>query len=67
MRERNPRSISNPQKALPLAKVALEGHALGYPEGRDDAPLDLLASLPKWKESLRLRPRLGEQTNTSHL
>ena len=61
------KSISNPEQVLPVAKLAFEAHALGYPEGRDDAPLDLLASLPKWKESLRLRPRLGEQTNTSHL
>ena len=30
---------------LPLAKIALEAHALGYPEARDDAPLDLLAGL----------------------
>jgi hypothetical protein len=32
-------------RSLPLAKIALEAHALGYPEGRDDASLDLLASL----------------------
>jgi hypothetical protein len=44
-----------------------EAHALGDLEAQDGAPLDLLASLPKWKESLRLRPRLGEETNTSHL
>ena len=31
---------------LPLAEVAPEAHALGDPESRDDAPLDLLAGLP---------------------
>ena len=40
-----PRSISDPQQVLPLAKVALEAHALGNLEARDDAPLDLLAGL----------------------
>jgi hypothetical protein len=33
------KSISNTQEALPLAKVALETHALGNLEA-DDAPLD---------------------------
>jgi len=36
-------SISNPQQFLPLAIFALEPHAFGNPEGRDDAPFDLLA------------------------
>ena len=31
---------------LPLAKFAVEAHAPGDPEGRDEAPLDLLAGLP---------------------
>ena len=39
------KSISNPQQVLPLAKLALEAHAFGDLEGRDDAPLDLLARL----------------------
>jgi hypothetical protein len=30
----------------PLAKLALETHALGYPEGRDHAPLDCLPDFP---------------------
>ena len=40
-----PRSITDPQQILPLAKLALEAHALGDAEARDDAPLDLLAAL----------------------
>ena len=36
-------SITDPQQVLPLAKFALEAHALGKPEARDDAPLDFLA------------------------
>jgi hypothetical protein len=36
-------SISNPQQFLPLAKLALEPHALGNPETLDDAPLDFFA------------------------
>ena len=39
------RPIVNPQQALPLAKFALESHALGHPKCRDDAALDLLAAL----------------------
>ena len=39
------RSISDPQEALPLAKVALKAHAFGDLEYRDDTPLDLLAGL----------------------
>ena len=39
------RPIVNPQQALPLAKFALEPHALGHPKCRDDAALDLLAAL----------------------
>jgi hypothetical protein len=38
------RSISNPQKFLPLANVPLESQALGDPKGRDQASLDLLAA-----------------------
>jgi hypothetical protein len=37
------KSISDPQQILPLAKVALEPHALGDPKRRDDASLDFLA------------------------
>ena len=37
------RSISDPQQLLPLAKVALETHALGDSKARNDASLDLLA------------------------
>jgi hypothetical protein len=40
-----PRSISDPQEALPLAKLTLKAHALGDLECRDDTPLDLLAGL----------------------
>jgi hypothetical protein len=36
---------SNAQQVLPLAKVALEAHAFGDLEGRDQATLDLLAAL----------------------
>ena len=36
-------SIYNPQQFLPLAKLALESHALRSPEACDDAPLDFLA------------------------
>ena len=37
------RSISNLEEMLPLAKFALKAHALGDPECRNDARLDLLA------------------------
>jgi hypothetical protein len=37
--------IVNSQQVLPLAKVAVEAHALGDPKRRDDASLDLLAAL----------------------
>ena len=40
---REPRSISDPQQALPLAKIALEAYALRDLECRDHASLDLLA------------------------
>jgi hypothetical protein len=40
-----PRSISDPQQVFPLAKVALEAHALGDLKCRDDAALDLLSTL----------------------
>ena len=60
-------SITNPQQLLPLAKVALETKALGDSKARNDASALFACLLPKWKERLRLRPRLGEQTNTSHL
>jgi hypothetical protein len=60
-------SISDSQQLLPVAAITLEAQALSDPEGRDHASFDLLASLPKWKESLRLRSRLGEETKTSHL
>ena len=43
--ECGPRSISDPQQMLPLAKFALKANSFGYPEGRDHAPFDLLASL----------------------
>jgi len=46
-----PRSISDPQEVLPLAKLALEAHALGDLECRDHAPLDLLAGLAVVKAS----------------
>jgi hypothetical protein len=59
--------IANPQQVFPPAKLTLEAQALSDLKCSDDAPLDLLASLSKWKESLRLRSRLGEETNTSHL
>ena len=39
-------SYSNPKQVLPLAKFALEAHALGDLKRRDDTPLDLLAGLP---------------------
>jgi hypothetical protein len=39
---RNPRSISNAQQIVPLAKVALEAHALGDLEARDDTPPDFV-------------------------
>jgi hypothetical protein len=39
-----PFSIPNPQKFLPLANVPLEAQALGNFEGRDEAPLNLLAA-----------------------
>jgi hypothetical protein len=61
------RATRDQQKVFPLTKIALEAHALGDLKCSEDAPLDLLASLPKWKESLRLRSRLGEEKNTSHL
>ena len=35
----------DPQQVLPLAIVAFEAHALGDLKTRDDASLDLLASL----------------------
>jgi hypothetical protein len=35
---------------FPLAKFVVEVHALDDLKCSDDAPLDLLASLPKWKE-----------------
>jgi hypothetical protein len=38
-------SIANPQQVFPLAKVALEAHALRDLEGGDDAALDWLAAL----------------------
>ena len=37
------KSISNPEQVLLLAKLALETHAFGDLEARDDAPFDLLA------------------------
>jgi hypothetical protein len=37
--------FANPQQVLPLAKVALESHALGNLKRRDDAALDLLSGL----------------------
>jgi hypothetical protein len=37
--------IADSQQLLPLAIVALKAHALGDPEARNDAPLDLLAAL----------------------
>jgi hypothetical protein len=43
-RER-PCSISDPQQILPLLTFALETHAFGDLECRDDTPLDLLAGL----------------------
>jgi hypothetical protein len=45
MRERNPRSISDPQEVLPLSKVALEADALRDLERRDHAALHLLSAL----------------------
>jgi hypothetical protein len=42
----NPRSAGVP----PLAKFALEAHALGDLEGRDDGALDLFSALPaRWQ------------------
>jgi hypothetical protein len=40
-------SISNQQKVLPLAKLALKAHALGDLKARDHTALDLLAGLPR--------------------
>ena len=40
-----PNFQSPTRKNLPLAKVAIEAHALGDLKGRDHAPLDLLAGL----------------------
>ena len=37
-------SITYAQQVFPLAKLALESHALGDLKRRDDAALDLLAS-----------------------
>jgi hypothetical protein len=37
-------SIANAQQVFPLAKLALESHALGDSKRRDEAALDLLAS-----------------------
>ena len=45
-RERNPRSISDPQEILPPAQLPFETHALRNPKRRNDAPLDLLPDLP---------------------
>jgi hypothetical protein len=59
------RSIADPQQFLTLPKLALKAHAFGNPEARDDTPLDLPAC--GRNGSLRLRSRLEEQTNTSHL
>ena len=43
--------FANPQEILPLAKIATKAHAFGYLKARDNASLDLLASL--WPGRLR--------------
>jgi hypothetical protein len=58
MRERNPRSVSDPQQILPLAEFSLKAHALGNLEARDDAPLDLAPplSLGRQKKTVQGSP-----------
>jgi CDGSH-type Zn-finger protein len=54
-------SIADSEQVLPLAKFALEAHALGNPDGRDDTPLDLLTAFPPGPIILSFRksfPRL---------
>jgi hypothetical protein len=59
-------TISDAQKAHPLAKVALEAHALRYLKARDGAPLDLLARLSgRFAGSPILPPGLIEMRDKS--
>ena len=60
----SPKSISNPEQVLPVAKLPLEAHALGDLKARDDAPLDFAcrtsrlfrrpADTPSWTDKGRV-------------